>query len=122
MSNREGHLRQADRFENFLKQINTPAQSYKEWVVIVWFHIALHYVDAFLALNGIDAVEGHTGRWPKLTAFPETRAIYDVYEQLYKDAKEARYAGGEYTPLDLVPIEGRYNQVRSAMRKALGLP
>ncbi len=30
---RAEHLRQAERFEAFLQQINTPTQPYREWVV-----------------------------------------------------------------------------------------
>jgi hypothetical protein len=40
MPDRAEHLRQATRFEGFVN--NTPQQPYREWVVIVWFHIALH--------------------------------------------------------------------------------
>ncbi len=121
MPRRDEHLRQADRFEAFLRQISVPTQPYKEWVVIVWFHIALHYVDAFFATKGFPQVEGHSDRWTKLARYPETQAIYESYERLYKEAKEARYEGGEYTPIDLQSIERLYNQVRSAMRAALGL-
>ncbi len=42
MPDRAEHLRQATRFEGFVTSINTPQQPYREWVVIVWFHIALH--------------------------------------------------------------------------------
>jgi hypothetical protein len=121
MADREGHLRQVERFEAFLKQINTPTQTHREWVVIVWFHISLHYIDAFLAQNGWDAVEGHSGRWSKMPSFAETRALSQDFHRLYKDAKEARYEGGEYTPLDMAPIEKRYLAIRTAMRKALSL-
>ncbi len=51
----------------------------------------------------------------------ETRKIFDNFERLHKNAKEGRYEGGEYAPLDLAAIEARYNTVRSAMRKALNL-
>lgn len=53
--------------------------------------------------------------------YDETRAIFEAYEQLYKDAKEARYEGGEYAPADLQAIERRYTKVIGAMRQALGL-
>jgi len=40
--------------------INRPDQRYSEWIVIVWFHIALHYVDAVLAdKKGWNQIEGH---------------------------------------------------------------
>lgn len=121
MPGRDEHLRQAQRFEAFLKQIHTPAQPYKEWVVIVWFHIALHYVDAFLAGKGYPQVAGHSDRWGKMARYDETRPLGTALQRLYKDAKEARYEGGEYTPADLEVIERVYRRIRGAMRTALSL-
>ena len=121
MPGRDDHLRQADRFEAFLRQINVPGQAYREWVVIVWFHIALHYVDAFLATRGTAQTDNHNDRWAKMANHAETRAISDEFHRLYKDAKEARYEGGEYTPMDLEPIERLYLRVRTAIRQALGI-
>jgi hypothetical protein len=122
MPGRESHLSQAGRFEGFLAQINTPSQHYREWVVIVWFHIALHYVDAVLADKGHVQIEGHSDRFAKMASHGETRAVLTAFERLYKDSKEARYQGGEYTPLDLDGIKRRYEQIRNAMRQALRLP
>ncbi len=121
MPGRDEQLRQAQRFEAFLKQIHTPAQPYKEWVVIVWFHIALHYVDAFLAGKGHPQVAGHSDRWGKMARYDETRPLGTAFQRLYKDAKEARYEGGEYTPADLEVIERVYRRIRGAMRTALSL-
>jgi hypothetical protein len=119
MPGRDEHLRQAERFEAFLKQI-TPLP-HKEWIVIVSFHIALHYVDAFLATKGHAQIDGHSDRWTKIARYPETRAIEDDYRRLYKEAKEARYDGGEFTPKDLESVEKLYRNVRSFLRKELGL-
>ena len=122
MPGSDEHLRQAERFEGFLRQISTPTQPYKEWIVIVTFHIALHYVDAFLATRGHAQIEGHSDRWAKMGRYNETRLSIEPFGRLYKDAKEARYQGGEYAPADLAEIERLYLQVRRSMRQALGLP
>lgn len=121
MPGRETHLRSVARFEAFLAQISVPAQQHREWIVIVWFHIALHYVDAFLATKGHSQVGEHADRWAKMTNYDETRKIGEIFHELYKDAKEARYEGTEFAPLDLEPIQRRYDQARQAMRNALGL-
>ena len=121
MPDRSEHLRQAGRFEAFVASINTPAQPYREWVVIVWFHIALHYVDAFLAEQGHPQIAGHGDRWAKMGNAPETRVILEPFERLYKEAKEARYHGGDYTPADLSTVERLYQRVRAAMRETLRL-
>ena len=87
----------------------------------MWFHIALHYVDAFLAVQGHEQIAGHSDRWAKMANFPETRAVRIEFEQLYKDAKEALYQGTVYTPADIAMVRPLYDGVRSAMRAALGL-
>jgi hypothetical protein len=121
MPNRESHLLQAERFESFLKQIERPDQIYKEWVVIVWFHIALHYVDAFLAVKNHDQIADHSQRWALMENFPETRSIFGHFQRLYKESKEARYQGTPFTGPDLDGVKPLYIQVRDAMRKSLGL-
>ena len=120
MPGRDEHLRIVGRFEAFLQQINTPTQPYREWVVIVWFHVALHYVDAFLATKGHEEIEGHSGRWAKLPNYDETRPLAETFHRLYKEAKEARYEGADFAPPDLAAVERLYVKVRGAMRTALG--
>lgn len=120
MRGREQHLRSAERFERFLAQIDHDQQPYREWVVIVMFHIAIHYVDAFLATKK-GKVTAHGDRWAKMENEPETRVLGGTMMTLYGDAKEARYEGGEYAPMDLEPIRKRYKTIRTAMRSALGL-
>jgi hypothetical protein len=121
MPGRDEHLLSAGRFEAFAAHINTPGQPYREWVVIAWFHIALHYVDAFLAQQGHAQIAGHSDRWAKMSAQAETREITVPFERLYKEAKEARYEGGQYTPLELDAVRPLYDLVRGRMRAALGL-
>lgn len=123
MPGKDEHLRIAGRFEAFLKQVDTPQQTYTEWIVVLWFHISLHYVDAVLsAKHGWHAVEGHTGRTPKMTNCSDTRPIRDDYQELYKEAKQARYEGTGFTQADLAQIRPLFVRVRSAMRAALNLP
>lgn len=67
-------------------------------------------------------VAGHSDRWAKMARYDETRPLVAAFERLYKDAKEARYEGGEYTPADLETIERVYERIRKAMRVGLALP
>lgn len=121
MPSREIHLLQAGRFESFLRQINTPDQTYKEWVVIAWYLIAQHYVDAFLDTKGHAEIDGHKQRWALLVNFDETRAISAPFRRLYKESKQARYEGTAFTASDLDHVRPLYEQVRNGMRAALAL-
>jgi len=56
-----------------------------------------------------------------MSAQAETREITEPFERLYKEAKEARYEGGQYTPADLDAVRPVYELVRGRMRAALGL-
>jgi CHAD domain-containing protein len=117
---RDEHLRVATRFESFAKSIE--GQPYIEWLVIVWFHIALHYADAFLATKGHLQISNHTERWSKCGQYSsELGAVEDDLHQLYKDAREARYDAGQFTPRDLEPIRKRYERVRAEIRRLLAL-
>lgn len=90
--------------------------------MIVWFHVAIHYVDALLsAEKGWHEIEGRSDRTAKMGACDTTRAILDDYHQLYKEAKEARYECSEVTKYDLDSIRPLYEKVRGALRRALGL-
>ena len=80
-----------------------------------------HLVDAFLAEHGHAQIAGHSDRWARMSAQVETREITPPFERLYKEAKEARYEGGQYTPLELDAVRPLYELVRGRMRAALGL-
>lgn len=123
MPGRDAHLSAAARFESFLTKITRePAQQHREWTVVVWFYIALQYVDAFLATKGHLQVTDHPDRAAKMVNYPETRgAVGEAFHQLYKDSKEARYECTEFTAPDLEPIRRRYDIVRNAMRAVLGV-
>ena len=88
MPARDEHLLSAARFESFAAPINTPSQQYREWVVIVWFHVTRHCVDAFLAEKGHSQIAGHSDRWAKMSAYPETRRLAEPFQRPYKEAKE----------------------------------
>lgn len=125
MPGRDAHLPSVDRFERFERQINTPAQEFREWVVIVWFHIAIQYVDAFLAVHGDLQVSDHSDRWAKLAAKQKhdsrVVAVGEELHELYKDAKQARYQGREYDDAKFERARRRYEMIRRTMRAALGL-
>ncbi len=122
MPDRAAHLLQATRNENFLKHIDAPGLPYQEWVVTVWFYVCVKYVDAFLATKGHQQVRDHDDRFTKMQLYPETRALVDDFQILFKDSKEARYECASYTPADLATIKSLYNTIRQKIRSALALP
>lgn len=90
-------------------------------MVIVRFHVCLHYLDAFLATKGYAVVAGHSDRLTKIRLQDETKPIAEDYHRLYKEAKEARYEGAEFTSADLESVERLYSRVRNRVRAILQL-
>ena len=95
------HLAKAARFEAFLEALSANDNEHPEWIVIVQFYTALHYVDAFYAVRGHVHVGGHGRRRQLLRTFPETSAVEDVYRLLEKASQEARYEGEPFDQVDV---------------------
>jgi hypothetical protein len=115
------HLAKAARFEAFLETMSATEGQHPEWIVIAHFYTALHYVDAFYAMKGHVSIGGHSRRRQLLRGFPETRRIEDTYRLLEKASQEARYEGERFDHADLERSQRLYAEIRTAMRRALGL-
>jgi hypothetical protein len=119
MLNSGDHLSQAGRFTSFLSSLS-PEQPYKEWLLVLWFYIALHYVEAFL-VTVRPRLRTHESRREDMRQFPETRAILNEYQQLYKLSKEARYDGTPFTQADIDRFRPLYLKVVAHMKATLGI-
>ena len=115
--NSQSHLLQAERSEAFLKLLPED-QPYREWVIVVLFYCALHYVEAFLVTKNGD-YRNHDFRRNEMKRHAETSAILVAYHQLQKAADEARYEGTEFRQADIDGYQPLFEQVKSAMRRAV---
>ncbi len=89
--------------------------------MVVWFYIALHYVDAVLSRNGYTSIRSHTDRIALLRNVAATREIGGDFIQLYEESKEARYLGTQYRDEDLVAVQSLFDRVRQRMRSELSM-
>ena len=80
--------------------------------MVVWFYIALHYVDAVLSESGYRRIDSHSHRLALLANTDATREIHTAFIRLYGESKEARYYGTQYNVRDLREIEVLYVKVR----------
>lgn len=115
--NSADHLAQADRFTRFVESL-PPEQPYKEWVLVLWFYIALHYVEAFLVTKS-SLPRTHESRRIELRKHSETRAVQADYHELYKVSREARYDGTPFRQADLDRYRPMYHRVVAEMKNAL---
>ena len=88
------HLDQAARNEEFANAISGLDTRFTEWEVTALFYSALHYVSAFLAIQGYDAKNHHERR--NLIA-QHTNVSYE-YDNLLQYSLDARYEMKKFTP------------------------
>ena len=88
------HLDQAARNEEFANAISGLDTRFTEWEVTALFYSALHYVSAFLAIQGYDAKNHHERR--NLIA-QHTNVSYE-YDNLLQHSMDARYEMKKFTP------------------------
>ena len=88
MGNRAGHLEKASHNAGFLKDLTQDENAFVDWVVTVAFYVALHFVDAALALFNIHP-ENHQIRNKQVST--RFRAVATKYMRLYVKSRHARY-------------------------------
>ena len=115
------HLAKAARFETFLDAASPTEVQHPEWIVIAQFYTVLHYIDAFYATRGQLHIGNHGRRRQLLRTFAETNAVEDAYRLLEKASQEARYEGEPFDSTDLERSKRLYIDVRTPLRRALGL-
>lgn len=61
-----------------------------EWAITVQFYAALHYIAAYLAMEG-QHYASHGTRLRAIEKHPVLSVIYDDYQDLYNISRDARY-------------------------------
>ena len=113
------HIAEAQKFETVLATLQ--GTQHYGWVLVLWFYIVLHYVEAVLQAK-MPRRRNHEIRRQDMLRIPETTAILPDYKTLENLSREARYECTPFIPSDLTVYEPVYLNVRTTMRRALGLP
>ena len=117
------HLLQAQKNERFYQQLNLDNTEFHDWAVIGLFYSALHYVDAYLATQGLENISNHGVRLNEVSRaenplFP----IYPYYRHLYQWSRWVRY---DLIPCDKAEVEqlrdNEFSQVRDFVRALPGM-
>lgn len=113
------HLEQAQHNERFFSGIDT--DTYSDWAVIALFYSALHYVDAYLAKEGIVDPGGHDSRDEFVRRYPTTRAIWPQYRRLKSFSMSARYYAARFARGEVKGLErGSFEPIKRQISTALG--
>lgn len=89
MPSEQEHLNQARHNETFIQRL-LQGTRYMDWAVTGLFYTALHYIEAFLATQGVHSPT-HRSRDTVFSRFPQLTLIYDPYRKLKDASLRARY-------------------------------
>ncbi len=88
MADSQNHIAQWKHNRDFLAQV--PPQ-YSDWLVTVSFYVALHAVDALLAVDKVTRVNSHDARNEVLAKTNRYSAIWKLYRPLFDLSRTVRY-------------------------------
>ena len=84
------HKTKADGNAALALSINLDSQPRIDWALIMLFYAAMHYVEAYLALQGVH-LKSHTSRDSHLGRDSKLKPIYGEYKDLKFYGYNARY-------------------------------
>lgn len=122
-SSLDAHLAKADRHKSLARSHLTPTaaeQLPRDWAIVAGFYAALHYVQAYLATQGVVPVS-HTAREAAIRRNKQVlRPIYSPYIELQSRSEDVRYEA-QYQPTDqdLQQMVRNLARVEGAVRRAL---
>jgi hypothetical protein len=85
---RDEHINRAEDNEQFIISLDLAKSINVDWAITILFYAALHYVDAYFAVQSIHPPD-HTVRDNKVSV--SLNAIYRDYRYLKDRSREARY-------------------------------
>ena len=124
MASESGHLEQADRNERCSEALSglNPTR-FTEWEVTTLFYSALHYLEAYLARNGIDYrhPKKHSQRKNELANHAELDSIVMNYLSLQDYSENARYELASYSEAEVAMFrDDEFVPIRDEIRLLLG--
>lgn len=113
------HLRRAERNAQLAQRLASEA-SPSEWVLVVAFYAAVHFVAAHLwEIAGID-VQNHREREQFIRTSASLKLIAEAYQRLYDDGYNVRYAPVVRLQPNAIPDAlGDLAQIRTVILAAL---
>lgn len=116
------HLRRAERNAQLAQRLAAEA-SPSEWVLVVAFYAAMHYVAAYLWETGEVAPKNHRERDQFIRTTAALRPIAEAYGLLFDAGYEARYAPVIRLQTNAIPDAlGDLAQIRAVVLAALDTP
>ena len=124
MPSESQHLSQADRNEDCFQSLTGLDPSrFTDWEVVTLFYSALHYVEAYLARNGVihPHPKRHAHREEEMVRHAELDAITENYLSLRNYSQDARYELHTFSADEVAMFhQDEYLPIRENIRALLG--
>ena len=91
MPSRDEHLVKAEGNEQFAASLTHENQTKIDWALVVMFYSAVHYIEAYLAVQFGIHVRSHNTRDNSVARDSNLRTIYSSYQHLKYYGYNARY-------------------------------
>ncbi|HET9406793.1 MAG TPA: HEPN domain-containing protein [Candidatus Sulfotelmatobacter sp.] len=118
MPNKPEHIAKAESNQKLADTLSRGA--YLDWAVTLLFYSALHYVDAILAVSGVNP-ETHTERGDAMGNNDTLKRIRPEYRTLETLSRNARYREMKIDPDDLQKARENFDPLCAHLRSRMGL-
>lgn len=111
MPDKKKHMDWASHNEELSEKLREPKfMGYLDWIVIVYFYTALHYIDAYLASDwSLKSVSSHTERENFIVASKQDlEPVISKYFHLKDDSVEARYEARQFSKEEVDELRQDY--------------
>lgn len=113
MPEQDSHLRQAQHNESFVASFDLDSTLYLDWAVTGIFYAALHYIEAFLAIQNIHS-PAHVSRDSIFQKEHVLKPAYNQYRILKTRSESARYDLQQFSSAEVRElISGELQAVKS---------
>ncbi|HEY6348896.1 MAG TPA: hypothetical protein VI636_05740 [Candidatus Angelobacter sp.] len=98
MPSRDEHLAQAAKNRKLAETL--AKTEFLDWAVTVYFYVAIHIVESYLAIHGYHS-SNHDQRRDYMNKIPQLRTVIKEYLALERVSRQARYYAQPITPINL---------------------
>ncbi len=110
------HLQQARRNKNLASTLSST--TFLDWAVTIYLYAALHHVEAFFSLQGINSAN-HEERNRLVNA--QLKPIRTAYHALRLTSRQTRYGGLVPSNQELTDAQRDYQDIKTYVSKLLGI-
>lgn len=108
------HIRKGKGNEKFFAELKNRKMGYNDWMIVIIFYTALHYVDAFCFKDNKTRPSDHNNRRRRIEN--SVNEILGDYEGLLQCSKIARYDCCEIQPTLIDHCEQRLTDIKKILK------